>query len=743
MADRIGVIARGRLTRKGTLEELRRQAGNGSSSLEDTFRPRRRAGCRGVSRPGTLVWFAQHEFRLAWRDWLSMVTAGGRTRARTVAIALLVFAAVMHVIAYGMVSRYADLAIDPDKTALAVITGSAAGAVADAVAGDGIGDARLLHALRPRSPALLPAQTPKIFAVRIATIALSSWLWPGCSPVPSSTCWRSKAAPIARRLRRRRRHGCDRGGARSRADHRAVPHHRPQTHAAGRPDRRGRDRRRFVIGLQLAAIASNGTLSRYAVLASEPILAVAPDAGSFIWWPARAMLGDGLALGALISASFLMLGATIAMVSPYFAGCAIAAAGAASSRRLRPVAGFRRASPIEMLRRKEWALLRRDPWLVSQTLMQMLYLLPPAFCCSVAQFREPQREASCWWCRSGRWRPGSLPAGSRLLVRWLPARTALDRDRHGAAHGAMVDRDAKIEAVMGCISADTVFAPFTRAGWRWSTLFRRRRRRVRHRRGCGFGDRHSALLSRPGEAKLVSLPADLVAHCELSAEGVLVHCLGGAAAPRRCRSLDCGWSLRSSRRHPPRARLMPSEASSPHARTRRHDAYQLRPRGLWLCVRASPTRLRAGGPVSCSRSGRCAHRKRPSHRIAMASRPATQTGARRRIHDRLAGLAEIRLVLLEAGDNARDVRDFRAAQAERIRRAGGALLGGADGEARGREGGQRQRENHRARSQFVNPCHDALLFRHVAADFVNCQNALAAGEFTTAWQGLLDSACSA
>ena len=31
-----------------------------------------------------------------------------------------------------------------------------------------------------------------------------------------------------------------------------------------------------------------------------------------------------------------------------------------------------------MLRQKEWTLLRRDPWLMSQTLMQMLYLLPPA-----------------------------------------------------------------------------------------------------------------------------------------------------------------------------------------------------------------------------------------------------------------------------------------------------------------------------------------------------------------------------
>ena len=37
MADRIGVIADGRLIAEGTLEELRTQAGNGSTSLEDTF----------------------------------------------------------------------------------------------------------------------------------------------------------------------------------------------------------------------------------------------------------------------------------------------------------------------------------------------------------------------------------------------------------------------------------------------------------------------------------------------------------------------------------------------------------------------------------------------------------------------------------------------------------------------------------------------------------------------------------
>src|SRR5205823_764312 len=37
MADRIGVIANGRLIAQGTLDELRRQAGSGASTLEDTF----------------------------------------------------------------------------------------------------------------------------------------------------------------------------------------------------------------------------------------------------------------------------------------------------------------------------------------------------------------------------------------------------------------------------------------------------------------------------------------------------------------------------------------------------------------------------------------------------------------------------------------------------------------------------------------------------------------------------------
>src|SRR5713101_7254801 len=53
-------------------------------------------------------------------------------------------------------------------------------------------------------------------------------------------------------------------------------------------------------------------------------------------------------------------------------------AKAAPSRQGSRATAFRAGSRQQALRRKEFVLLRRDPWLVSQTLMQLLYLVPPA-----------------------------------------------------------------------------------------------------------------------------------------------------------------------------------------------------------------------------------------------------------------------------------------------------------------------------------------------------------------------------
>src|SRR5262245_66675261 len=52
-----------------------------------------------------------------------MLPAGRRKRARNIAIALVIFAAFMHLLAYSMVGRYAAAGIGPDKATLIIVTG--------------------------------------------------------------------------------------------------------------------------------------------------------------------------------------------------------------------------------------------------------------------------------------------------------------------------------------------------------------------------------------------------------------------------------------------------------------------------------------------------------------------------------------------------------------------------------------------------------------------------------------------
>jgi ABC-2 type transport system permease protein len=135
----------------------------------------------------------------------------------------------------------------------------------------------------------------------------------------------------------------------------------------------------FVIALQVAAILSYGTLSRFAVLTSDAAATYAPGPGSLMWWPAHAILGDGGTLLLLLSIGLVLLGAVMSVLSPRFADTALSAsAHAAASSRGRDAKAFRGGSRQQALRRKEFVLLCRDPWLISQTLMQLLYLVPPA-----------------------------------------------------------------------------------------------------------------------------------------------------------------------------------------------------------------------------------------------------------------------------------------------------------------------------------------------------------------------------
>jgi ABC-2 type transport system permease protein len=333
-----------------------------------------------MSSAEALAWFARHEIRLAWREWLAMMTGGGRKRKRAI-IGLIIFAAVLHLPAYAVIGRFADLRMPLDKSSLIVITATIFLAWALMLSQAIESVTRVFYAradldLIMSSPVLLT----NVFSVRIAAIALSVTAmalllstpfvdvlvigggsrWLSAYGVVVAIGLSAAAVAIAFTLVLFRLIGPSRT--------RLVAQILAAIIGAG-----------FVIALQIAAIMSYGTLSRFAVLTSDAAAAWAPNADSIVWWPARATLGDSEALLLLLSVGLMLLGVVMAIFSRQFAETAIrVSANATPARQGSRAAVFRTGSRQQALRWKEFALLRRDPWLVSQSLMQLLYLVPPA-----------------------------------------------------------------------------------------------------------------------------------------------------------------------------------------------------------------------------------------------------------------------------------------------------------------------------------------------------------------------------
>lgn len=335
-----------------------------------------------MSAPATLTWLAEHELRLGWRDWAALMTAGGRTRGRTATVALIVFAAFMHLFAYWIVAGYADIDLAADTATLIAITGTLVLSWSLLLSQAMESVTRAFYARSDLDLILTsPASARKVFAVRMGRIAAASVLVAVLL-----------AAPFINVLALR-------GGARWLAAYGVVAAMGAVATAAALGltialfRTLGAKRTRliaqvvaavigaaFVIGLQIAAIFSSGSLSRFSALQSGWVLDHAPGAGSAFWWPARAVLGDVGALVPVVVFGFAAMAAAIAVFSRRFGEHSLAAAGVSSTivRQRRSARGFRRGSAAGVLRRKEWTLLLRDPWLISQTLMQILYLLPPA-----------------------------------------------------------------------------------------------------------------------------------------------------------------------------------------------------------------------------------------------------------------------------------------------------------------------------------------------------------------------------
>lgn len=332
-------------------------------------------------RPASLPWFARHEVSLAWRDWISMMTAGKPRRGVIVAVALILLAGFMHLLAYGMVAGYGDVDAGAGKTALVVMTGSALLSWSLMLSQAMESVTRAFYARADLDLILSsPASSRRIFALRISAIACSTILMALLITAPfinvlafaGGARWLSAygvvvamgaaAAAVAVAL--------------TVALFRTIGPRRTRLIAQILAAVIGAI---FVIGVQAAAILTYGSLSRITFMKSELVVSMAPDADSAVWLPARAAMGDRAALAIMVTASLALLIMAIVTFSVRFGDDALAAAGVGEARvDQKALKAFRAETPMSVLRRKEWVLLRRDPWLVSQTLMQVFYLLPPA-----------------------------------------------------------------------------------------------------------------------------------------------------------------------------------------------------------------------------------------------------------------------------------------------------------------------------------------------------------------------------
>jgi ABC-2 type transport system permease protein len=334
-----------------------------------------------VSQPATLAWFARHELRLSWRDTISMLTTGKRRREPILCVVAAAFLLLMHLLAYAVIAPFSQDSITPDKATLVAITGAAFLSWALMLSQAIETVTRTFYARGDLDLILSsPASTRRLFAVRMTAIALSSMLlatflsgpflnvlvfvegpkWLAGYGVLCAMAMFSTASAILVTVLLLRVLGPKLTRLISQIVSAVV--------AAA-----------FVIGVQIAAILSTGSFSRLSILRSESIVEAAPGISSAMWWPALAIMGDMAALVTVIFISSGLLALVVATCSATSADHVTEISGAADRvmKASRPSRKFRSGSIKWTLRRKELLLLRRDPWLLSQTLMQILYLLPP------------------------------------------------------------------------------------------------------------------------------------------------------------------------------------------------------------------------------------------------------------------------------------------------------------------------------------------------------------------------------
>ncbi len=333
-------------------------------------------------RAGTLGWFALHELRLAWRDWQSLMSGGGRRRVSTVVIGFTAFAIIMHGLAWLMLFSSASRAGGASEQVLATLAWTLLLAwslmVSQAMetvtkAFFARGDLELILTS--------PARASRLFAVRLAALGVTVvamalvlaapfihvlvWLggprWFGGYFVAVALAIDATAVAIVIIVAMFHLLGARRT--------RFISQIVAAVLGAA-----------FAIVLQFDTIISYGSMPDASFAQVAGVVRTASNQ-IVMKWPAPEFIADPVALGSLLGLSLAALAAVIFVFAPRFGQFAFAAGNVvhATPRKAPGQSVFRGSSPAWALRRKEWVLLLRDPWLMSQTLMQLLYLLPAVF----------------------------------------------------------------------------------------------------------------------------------------------------------------------------------------------------------------------------------------------------------------------------------------------------------------------------------------------------------------------------
>lgn len=165
------------------------------------------------------------------------------------------------------------------------------------------------------------------------------------------------------------------------------------------------------------------------------------DAGSFLLLPARAALGEGRAVAIIAALGLLVAVLTVRSTHRFFVRGLQQASGSERARTSTAPVRYRFDRSLAVLIMvKEWRLVWRDPHLVSQVMLQLLYLLPLCF----IVFRE---DALQLWAVAGGLTMlcGSLSASLSWII--LKAEDAPDLLQTSPASAATIRR-AKLAAAV-------------------------------------------------------------------------------------------------------------------------------------------------------------------------------------------------------------------------------------------------------------------------------------------------------